>query len=78
MPFCGDGGIDFLQCFVEDGGFGVSETEVVSRAENKARGECGEEGYLQDWVFFFKNFARDGRERVGFVGIIFFVFFVRL
>lgn len=78
MPFCSDGGIDLLQRFVEDGGFGVSGVEAISSAENKARGRCGKEGWLQDWVFFFKDFARDGRERVRFVGVIFFLSFVHL
>lgn len=51
---------------------GVGE---ISGVKNKARGERGRGGSLQDWVFFFKHFT--GRERVRFARVIFFVFFVR-
>lgn len=34
VPFSGDGRVDLLQGFVEDGGFGVSEMGAVSMAEN--------------------------------------------
>lgn len=75
MPFCSDGGIDLLEGFVKDGCFGVSVVGEISGVKNKAHGERGRGGSLQDWVFFFKYFA--GRERVRFVRVIFFVFFVR-